>query len=94
MIITQVQLVLGTIKGHMKCAVVTTPQRSHILRECAIGMPTAGMSTRAVARESNVYFSIISHLQHNFTTFVSTSNRPHNHMYGVVSARGFVMATL
>uniref|UniRef100_A0A672QT26 C-type lectin domain-containing protein n=1 Tax=Sinocyclocheilus grahami TaxID=75366 RepID=A0A672QT26_SINGR len=27
------------------------PQMSQVLRECAIGMLTAGMSTRAVARE-------------------------------------------
>jgi hypothetical protein len=49
MIITQVHLVLGT-----KCAVLSNniiPQLSQVLRECAIGMLTAGMSTRAVARE-------------------------------------------
>ncbi len=39
---------------------------------------TAGMSTRAVARELNVYFSTISHLQRRFREFGSTSNRPHN----------------
>ena len=58
MIITQVQLVLLTKKGHsLKCAVLshnTMPQMSQVLRERAIGMLTAGMSTRAVARELNV----------------------------------------
>ncbi len=51
---------------------------SQVLRECAIGMLTAGMSTRAVARELNVRFSTISHLQRRFREFGSTSNRPHN----------------
>uniref|UniRef100_A0AAZ1XLG0 Transposase Tc1-like domain-containing protein n=1 Tax=Oreochromis aureus TaxID=47969 RepID=A0AAZ1XLG0_OREAU len=41
-------------------------------------MLTAGMSTRAVAREMNVHFSAISHLQRRFRDFGSTSNRPHN----------------
>uniref|UniRef100_A0A8C9Z6G3 Transposase Tc1-like domain-containing protein n=1 Tax=Sander lucioperca TaxID=283035 RepID=A0A8C9Z6G3_SANLU len=41
-------------------------------------MLTAGMSTRAVARELNVHFSTISHLQRRFREFDSTSNRPHN----------------
>jgi transposase len=30
---------------------------SQVLRECAIGMLTAGMSTRVVARQFNVNFS-------------------------------------
>ncbi len=51
---------------------------SQVLRERAIGMLTAGMSTRAVARELNVHFSTISHLQRRFREFGSTSNRPHN----------------
>ncbi len=51
---------------------------SQILRERAIGMLTAGMSTRAVARELNVHFSTISRLQRRFREFVSTSNWPHN----------------
>ena len=38
------------------------PQMSQVLRELAIGMLTAGMSTRTVAREFNVNFSIISRL--------------------------------
>ncbi len=41
-------------------------------------MLTAGMSTRAVARELNVHFSTISCLQRHFREFGSTSNRPHN----------------
>ncbi len=41
-------------------------------------MLTAGMSTRAVARELNVHFSTISRLQRRFREFGSTSNRTHN----------------
>ncbi len=51
---------------------------SQVLRECTIGMLTAGMSTRAVARELNIHFSTISHLQRHFREFGSTSNRLHN----------------
>ncbi len=54
------------------------PQMLQVLRECAIGMLTAGMSSRAVARELNVYFSTISHLQRRFRESGSTLNRPHN----------------
>ncbi|ROL52174.1 Transposable element Tcb1 transposase [Anabarilius grahami] len=54
------------------------PQMSQVLRERAIGMLTAGMSTRAVARELNVHFSTISRLQRRFREFGSTYNRPHN----------------
>ncbi len=54
------------------------PQMLQVLRERAIGMLTAGMSTRAVARELNVHFSTISRLQRRFREFGSTSNRPHN----------------
>ncbi len=54
------------------------PQMSQVLREHAIGMLTAGMSTRAVARELNVNFSTISRIQRRFREFGSTSNRPHN----------------
>ncbi len=50
------------------------PQMLQVLRERAIGM----LSTRAVARELNVHFSTISHLQRHFREFVSTSNWPHN----------------
>ncbi len=55
------------------------PQMSQVSREHAIGMLTAGMSTRAVACELNVHFSTISRLQRRFREFGSTSNRPHNH---------------
>ncbi len=51
---------------------------SQVLRERAIGILTAGMSTRPVARELNVHFSTISRLQRRFREFGSTSNRPHN----------------
>ncbi len=54
------------------------PQMSQVLRERAIGILTAGMSSRAVARELNVHFSTISRLQSRFREFGSTSNRPHN----------------
>ncbi len=54
------------------------PQMSQVLGERAIGMLTAGMSTRAVARELNVNFFTISRLQRRFREFGSTSNRPHN----------------
>ena len=74
-IITQVHLVLGARKGHSKmCSIAkhnTMPQMSQDLRERAIGTLTAGMPTRAVARELNVHFSTISR-------FVSTANQPHN----------------
>ncbi len=49
---------------------------SQVLRERAIGMLTAGISTRAVA--CNVHFSTISRLQRRFKEFGSTSNWPHN----------------
>ena len=54
------------------------PQMSQVLRERAIGMLTAGISTRAVARELNVHFSTISRLQRRFREFGSTSNLPHS----------------
>ena len=53
-------------------------KQSQVLRERAIGMLTAGMSTRAVARELNVNFSTINCIQRRFREFGSTSNRPHN----------------
>ncbi len=56
----------------------TVPQMLHVSRKRAIGMLTAGMSTRAVACVLNVHFSTISHLQTRFREFGSTSNRPHN----------------
>ncbi len=54
------------------------PEKSQVLRERAIGMLTAGMSTRALACELNVHFSPISSLQRCFREFGSTSNRPYN----------------
>ncbi len=51
-----------------------------------IGMLTAGMSTRAVARELNVNFSTISRLQRRFRKFGSTSNRPLNRRPRVTTA--------
>jgi hypothetical protein len=50
MIITQVHLVLGTIKGYS--------HRMSQMRECAIGSLTGGMSIRAVAKELNDNFSL------------------------------------
>uniref|UniRef100_A0AAR2KGV7 Transposase Tc1-like domain-containing protein n=1 Tax=Pygocentrus nattereri TaxID=42514 RepID=A0AAR2KGV7_PYGNA len=54
------------------------PQMFQVLRERVIGMLTAGMSTRAIARELNVHFSTISRLQRHFREFGSTCNRSHN----------------
>ena len=51
------------------------PQMSQVLKERAIGMLTAGMSTRAVAKECNVNFSTISCLP-CFRESVSASNLP------------------
>ena len=42
----------------------TMPQMSQVLRELAIGLLTAGMSTRAAARSFHVNFSTINRLQH------------------------------
>jgi hypothetical protein len=50
---------------------------SQVLWEIAIGMLTAGMSTRAVVRELNVSFSPISCLQCCFREFDIKSNHPH-----------------
>ena len=80
MSITQVQLVLGDkrpLKNVQFCH-TTQCHRCLKLQELAIGMQTAGMFTRVVAREFNVHFFIISHLQCRFTESGSTFNRPHN----------------
>ncbi len=61
------------------------PKMSQVLRERVIGMLTAGMSTRVVARELNVDFSTISRLQRRFREFGSKSNRPHNHRLHVTT---------
>ncbi len=47
---------------------------SQVLKEHAIGMLAAGMSTRAVACKLSVHFSTISRLQRRFREFGSTSN--------------------
>jgi hypothetical protein len=70
--------VLGTIKGHSKMYSFVTQHYVTDLRECAIGMLTAGMSTKAVARELNVNLCTVSCLQIRFREFGSTSNRPPN----------------
>jgi hypothetical protein len=57
--------VLGT-KGHSKTR--------RYFEKCTICMLTAGMPTRAVARELNGDFSTISHQRH-FREFGTTSNR-------------------
>ena len=64
------------------------PRMSQILRECEIGMLSAGISTRAVARELNVYFSTISHFQCCFRGFGSTSKSALDHVYDVVWVNG------
>ena len=77
MIITQVHLVLcWTIKDHCKMCICHTTQchRCLKLREHAIVMLTCRMSTRAVAKEFNVYFSNIN-LQHLFV-FENLAVRP------------------
>ncbi len=51
------------------------PQMPQFLRERAIGMLTAGMSTFIPLNRN---FSTISHLQRFFREFGSASNRPHN----------------
>ncbi len=79
MIIAQVCLRLTTKKATLKCAVLSHSTMPQVLRGHAIGMLTAGMSTRAVAHELIVYFSTISRLQRRFREFGSISNRPHNH---------------
>jgi hypothetical protein len=74
MIITQVHLVLETIKGHSKmCSFVTKHNATNVSSwgSVAIGMLTAGMSTRAVVRKCHVNFSTIRQY--------STSNWSHNH---------------
>ena len=78
MIITQVHL--GTIKGHSKVCSFATQHNvtDAVLRERAVGMLTAGMSTGAVAREFYVNFSTVTCLQRRFKEFGSTSNRPYN----------------
>ena len=49
---------------------------SQVLRECAIGMLTAEMSTRAVAREFNVNFSTISCFQLRLVNLAVLASKP------------------
>ncbi len=73
MIIAQVYLRLATIKSHSKmCSFITQHNATDV------AMLTAGMSTRAVARELNVNFSTISHLQRSFREFGRPSKQPQN----------------
>ncbi|ROI47935.1 Transposable element Tc1 transposase [Anabarilius grahami] len=80
MIIAQVCLRLATIKGQSKmCSFITQHNATDVASfEGACNWLTAGMSTRAVARELNVHFYTISRLQRHFREFGSTSIRPHN----------------
>ena len=82
MIITHVHLVLGTTKGHYKmCSCITQHNATDVSSwgERAIGMLTAWMFTRAVARELNVHVSSISCNWCHFWEFGNTFNRSHNH---------------
>ena len=61
-------------------------QMSQVLREYAIAMLTAGMSTRAVTRELKVHFStnvVLGNL-----AVCSTGLTTADHVYGVVRASG------
>jgi hypothetical protein len=69
MIIKQVDLVLGTIKGHMM---------------------TAGMSTRAVARELNINFFNISKLLLDYLAVSPTGLTRADQVYGIVWASGLL----
>jgi hypothetical protein len=67
---------------------------SQVLSERAIGILTAGMSTRAVAREFNVNFSsasdvILENLEVHPTNLTTT-----DHVYGIVWVSGLLMSTL
>ena len=53
------------------------PQMSQIMRERAIGMLDAGMSTRAVAAQLNVHYWTIGRLRVRFRQTGRTANRPH-----------------
>jgi hypothetical protein len=62
----------------LRCAVFSHNATDVSSFECAVGMLTEGMSTRAIAREFHVNFYTISRLQCRFGEFGITSNRPHN----------------
>jgi hypothetical protein len=89
MIVTQVHLVLGATHNRMQ-------QTSHVLKECEIGMLTAGMSTRAIVRELNMNFSTISRLQRHFREFAvrPTSLTTADHVDGVVWMNGLLMSMM
>jgi hypothetical protein len=59
------------------CQTVKMPQMSQVMRERAIGMLDAGMSTRAVSVQLNVHQRTIGRLRRRFRVFGSTANRPH-----------------
>ena len=69
MIITQLHLVLGTIKGHSKMC-------SFVRQHNATDLLTAGISNRAVARELNVNFENLVVRPTDLTTA--------EHVHGVV----------
>jgi hypothetical protein len=78
----------------LKCAVLshnTMPKMSQVLREYGIGMLTAGMSTRAVARQLNVNFSTKFVLENLAVCPTGLTNA--DHVYGVVCASGLLMST-
>jgi hypothetical protein len=58
------------------------PEMSKVLSERVIGMLTAGMSTRAVAREFNINFSTNVSLEN--LAVCSTGLTTTDHVYGVV----------
>jgi hypothetical protein len=68
------------MKGNSKmCSFVTQHNATDVsnFEGAYAAMLTAGMSTRAVAREFNINFSTRSRLQRHFREFGSTSNLPH-----------------
>ena len=74
----------------------TIPQMTEVLRDRAIGMLTAGMSTRAAAREFKMNFSITSRC---FVDLENLTVRPTglpttHHVYDVVWTSGLLMSTL
>jgi hypothetical protein len=80
MIITQVHLLLGTIKCTLKCGVYshnTMPQMSQVEGACNWHADCRNIHQNCCQR-MNVHFSTISHTQRNFWKCVSMSNRPHN----------------
>jgi hypothetical protein len=67
-------------KNTLKCAVLshnTMPQMSQVLMEPGIGMLTAGMSTRAVARQFSVHFSTIPMSFSRISQYIQTASQLH-----------------